>query len=89
MVSAAHGHTIIFTTDENFVFSYSFPSSPRSAEGAKEGACFHGPGGSCMPSGPLALKHHSSKVEMIGREIPGDLIQAEVLFECGFCASLK
>lgn len=98
MISAAHGHPITFTMDENFVFLWSFSSSPHSAERPEECACFHEPRGSlhfmCALC-PLALKPPhtphtpSSKVEMIGKEIPGDLIQSEVLFECGFCASLK
>lgn len=86
LVSAAHGHTIIFTMDENVVFSYSFPF-PHSAEGAEEGAGFPGPEGSLgftYALCPRALKHCSSQVEMSGREIPGDITPSGIMFQCGF-----
>lgn len=76
LVSAAHGRAVIFTV----VFSCSFPCIPTFCRESRKGPCSRGPGGILGLMStlcPLNLKHCSSEVEMIEREIPEDLIEAK------------
>lgn len=83
---------LLYLQRMRILFSHVLSPRPHILQREQKGACFQGPGGSLgfmYALCPLARKHRSSRVEKIGREITGDLIQSEVLFECGFCASLK